>query len=75
MTMLLEQQSARTLPRKVPLGREPQADAAEKSSRRAMVWAHTDIFSNTEVSAARQVAAWIALTICLAALVLLAFGF
>ena len=74
MTMLIEQQHARTAPRKVPLGQERRADRAEDISRRALILAHTDIFSNTEVSPARQAAAWIALTICLGVLILLAFG-
>jgi hypothetical protein len=74
MTMLLEQQPARTRPQEVPLGRKRRADRAEEISRRALILAHTDIFSKAEVSAARQAVAWIALTICLAVLILLALG-
>lgn len=72
--MLLEQQPARTIAPKMPVGRKRRAEAAENFSRRALILAHTDVFSNTEVSAARQAVAWIALAICLAVLVLLAFG-
>jgi hypothetical protein len=72
MTMLIEEQPARTLPREVPLGRQSRGD---EFSRRALILAHTDIFSKAEVSPARQAVAWIALTICFAVLILLAFGF
>jgi hypothetical protein len=75
MTMLLEQNPARPALGQAPSHRERDADHAGEVSRRALVWAHTDIFSNTEVSPARQAAAWIALTVCLAVLVLLALGF
>jgi hypothetical protein len=74
MTMLLEQQPARTMPREAPLGQERQADRVEEISRRALILAHTYIFSKAEVSPARQAVAWIALTICFAVLILLALG-
>ena len=71
MTMLLEQHPS-AVRRGLPLRRE--RDRTRVVSRRSLVWAHTDLFAQTEVSAARRLAAWMALAVCFAVLILLVLG-
>ena len=66
MTMLLEQESSTSQAR--------QASGGTRTSRRLLVWAQVDLFAQTDVSAGRQLVAWIALTIALAVCVLLLLG-
>jgi hypothetical protein len=63
MTMLIEQHQ----------GQPSQVAAAARNSRR-LVWTQVDIFAGTDVSAPRRLAAWIALSITLAACILLLLG-
>ena len=66
MTMLLEQESSTSQAR--------QASGGTRTSRRLLVWAQVDLFAQTDVSAGRQLVAWIALSIALAVCVLLLLG-
>jgi hypothetical protein len=66
MTMLLEQESSPSQAR--------QASGGIRTSRRLLVWAQVDLFAQTDVSAGRQLAAWVALSITVAACVLLLLG-
>ena len=45
------------------------------SSRRLLEWAQTDVWGSGEVSATRQLAAWIALAITVLIMLLLALGY
>jgi hypothetical protein len=45
------------------------------SSRRLLVWAQMDVWGTGDVSPTRQMAAWIALAITVAIMVLLALGY
>jgi hypothetical protein len=51
-----------------------KAGGGTPSSRRLLMWAHTDVWGQGEVSPARRLAAWIALSITFAMAVLLALG-
>ena len=66
MTMLLEQEPSSSQAR--------QASGGNRTSRRLLVWAQVDLFAKTDVSVARQLAAWVALSITLAVAVLLLLG-
>jgi hypothetical protein len=63
MTMLLEQEYPT----------QAKGSSANRTSRR-LVWAQVDLFAGTDVSATRRLAAWIALSITLAACILLLLG-
>ncbi len=62
MTMLLEQNSS------------SQASGGTRTSRR-FVWGYADLWTQTEVSAVRRFAAWLALAVSVAVAVLLLLGF
>jgi hypothetical protein len=62
-SMLIEQHSSSEVGGGIP------------SSRRLLVRAQTDVWGAGEVSVTRQLAAWIALAITLAIMVLLALGY
>jgi hypothetical protein len=66
MTMLLEQEPSSSQAR--------QASGGTRTSRRLLVWSQVDLFAQTDVSAVRQLAAWVALSITLAVAVLLLLG-
>lgn len=65
MTMLLEhskQHSSR------------EAGGGTSGSRRLLTWSQMDIWASTEVSVARRLGAWVALSVTLAMAVLLLLG-
>jgi hypothetical protein len=63
--MLIEQHSSN----------EVEVGGGIPSSRRLLDWAQTDVWGTGDVSATRQLAAWIALATTVAIMVLLALGY
>ena len=63
--MLIEQHSSS----------EVQVGGGIPSSRRLLEWAQIDVWGSGDVSPTRQLAAWIALSVTVAIMVLLALGY